>query len=419
MPRLPPNPGQTELTVREALQDKPSIWVARPSSPVHLAIFILVLTIAMSLIGSGSGQGLGGTAERSDAVADWLVVNALKDGLDPHSDIRPLLDHYNVVLWGNGEDNDRILKSPRTPGALMLLYPLTATSAEGAHVAMQLVGLIAIAIGMFVLATHFSFTWLTVFLGLCFSLLLGPARWSVLLGTQSPILFLCIALFLVLVDQGDKPLAGLWLAIAGTLKLFPLILFALLISRRARKTLIATVVILLGLNLIPLLLSNVTLHSTWVALTTTAESWFDISANIGLASTLERTLGLTSISPAIIGSIVIAVSSITVLIRKGSLGVASTLLVSAGILALPLAWPHYVLAVIPAVMLLLSEGSLNRVETALVLVGSAMTVPFDRVGLHTLGLGVIVVVLTVHLWVRDTLPVAADLRLADVHDPAV
>jgi hypothetical protein len=222
----------------------------------------------------------------------------------------------------------------------------------------------------------------------------------------------------VLIDQGDKPLAGLWLAIAGTLKLFPLILLALLISRRAKKTVIATVVILLGLNLIPLLLSNVTLQSTWVALTTTAESWFDISANIGLASTLERTLGL-SISPAIIGAIVIVVSSVTVLVRKASLGVASTLLVSAGILALPLAWPHYILAVVPAVMLLLSEGSLNRVESAIVLVGSALTVPFDRVALHTLGLGVIVIVLTLHLWIRDRLPVTRDLVFADARDPVV
>ena len=235
MRRLEPETGQNEMTVRDALHDEPSIWAARPRSPLYLAIFIAVLTIAMSLIGARSGQGLGGSAERSDAVADWLVVNALKDGLDPHADIRPLLEHYNVVLWGNGEDNDRILKSPRTPGALVLLYPLTATSPEGAHIAMQWVGVIAIAIGMFVLANHFSFTWLAVFLGLAFSLLLGPARWSVLLGTQSPILFLCIALFLVLVDQGDKPLAGLWLAVAGTLKLFPLILFALLIYASRQK----------------------------------------------------------------------------------------------------------------------------------------------------------------------------------------
>ena len=174
--------------------------------------------------------------------------------------------------------------------------------------------------------------------------------------------------------------------------------------------------ILLGLNLIPLLLPNVSLESTWTALTTTAESWFDISANIGLASTLER-VGLGSISPAVIGVIVIAVSSVTVLVRKGSLGVASTLLISAGILALPLAWPHYILAVVPAVLLLLAEGSLNRVEIALVLVGSVLTVPFDRVGLHTLGLGVIVAVLTVHLWIRDGMPVEGNLTHAEAHDP--
>ena len=404
--------------MRDALHDRPSIWAARPRSPAHLVIFVAVLTLAMSQIGSGPGQGIAGDVERSDAVGDWLVVNALKDGLDPHSDLRDLADHYDVVLWGGEDANDRIQKHPRTPGALVLLYPLTATSAEGAHLAMQWVGLLAIAVGMVVLGTHFSFTWVTVFVGLSFSLLLGPARWSLLLGSQSPVLFLCIALFLVLIDQGDRPLAGLWLAIAGTLKLFPLILLALLISRRAKKTAIATGVILLGLNLIPFLLPNVTLQSTWVALTSTAESWFDISANIGLAATLERTLGLGSVSPVVIGVIVIGVSSVTVLVRKGSLGVASTLLLSAGILALPLAWPHYILAVVPAVLLVLSEGSLNRVERVIVLVGAALTVPFDRVGLHTLGLGLIAIVLTMHLWILDRMPVAPNVIHADAHDPS-
>ena len=199
-----------------------SVWNTRPRSSLALVGVVVAMTAVLGWFGALAIARTIDPSSTADATADWLVVSALADGIDPHSNLRDLAGHYQVEFWASDEAVDRVLKHPRTPGALILLYPLSWLSADRAYAVMLLVGLASIAVGMIALSRSFSFSWIAIGLGIAYATLSGPARWSHLFGSQGPVLFLCLALFLVFTREEDNPWAGVWLGIAGTLKLFPL-----------------------------------------------------------------------------------------------------------------------------------------------------------------------------------------------------
>jgi hypothetical protein len=263
---------------------------------------------------------------------------------------------------------------------------------------MLVVGFVSVAVAMIALSKTFLLSWITVVLGIAYATLSGPARWSQLFGSQGPVLLLCLAMFLVLMSKSDNPWAGVWLAIAGTLKLFPLILLGVLLARRRTRGLAGAGVTLVALNLVPLLLPNLTVASTLEALSTTASSWFDSVGNIGLVATMGRVLPMQTLPALLIGVWMVVAAWWFVMRCHEPLGASSTFLICIGILALPLAWPHYLLAAVPTVIVALREKMLNQRQRVGAAVAIAMTIPFRSTALHTAGLALMAAVLVPALW---------------------
>lgn len=382
--------------------DQESLWTARPRFGAVLVVLVVAVTGALGWFGASAYSRSTDPASTADATADWLVVTALADGMDPHTNLRDLAERYDVAFWASDEPDDRILKHPRTPGALVLLYPLSWVTSDQAYTVMLVVGFLSIAIAMIVLSSTFNLPWVTLLLGIAYATLSGPARWSHLFGSQGPILLLCVAMFLVFVTKRDNPWAGVWLGIAGTLKIFPLVLLGVLIAHRRTRGITAAAVTLVVLNLVPLLLPNVTLPSTIEALSTTVSGWFDADANIGLVATLGRVLTIQPLPALLIGVWMVVAGWWFLLRRAEPMGASSAFLICIGIIALPLAWPHYILAAVPPVMLALHERILSRWQLIGALVAIVLTIPFRSVALHTGGLALMAALMAYVLWNRQT-----------------
>lgn len=375
-----------------------SLWTARPRFGPVLVGVVVVLTAVLGWFGASAYSRSTDPASTSDATADWLVATALADGIDPHTNLRDLADRYEIEFWASDEPDERILKHPRTPGALVLLYPLSWATADQAYAVMLIVGFASIAVAMIALSRNFSLSWLAILMGIAYTTLSGPARWSHLFGSQGPILLLCVALFLVFMAKSDNPWAGVWLGIATTLKLFPLILLGVLIAHRRTRGLAGAAVTLVVLNLVPLLLPNLSVASTIEALFTTVSGWFDSVGNIGLVATMGRVFPVRPLPALLIGVWMVVAAWWFVLRRSEPIGAASAFLMCIGILALPLAWPHYILAVVPTVMVALREKVLNQWQLIVALVAVAMTIPFRSTALHAAGLALMAAVLFPALW---------------------
>jgi len=382
--------------------DASSVWTARPRSGPALVGIVVALTALLGWFGALAIARSIDPSSTADATADWLVVSALADGIDPHSNLRELADRYKVEFWVSDEPVDRVLKHPRTPGALVLLYPLSWVTADQAYRVMLVVGFAATAVAMIALSRTFSLSWIAILLGIAYATLSGPARWSHLFGSQAPILLLCVAMFLVFMSKDDNPWTGVWLAIAGTLKMFPLVLLAVLIARRRTRGMAGAVVTLGLLNLTPLLLSHVRVASTMEALSTTVTNWLDLPANIGLSATIGRLLPVNPTLASILGALMVVGAWLFVLRRSGPLGASCAFLICIGMLALPLAWPHYILSAVPAVMLALHERVLTRWQFVGAMIAVVMTIPVRSIAFHTAGLALMAAVMAYALWTRQT-----------------
>jgi hypothetical protein len=209
-------------------------------------------------------------------------------------------------------------------------------------------------------------------------------------------------MFLVLMTRDDNVWAGVWLGLAGTLKLFPLVLLAVLIARRRTKGLVGAAVALCVLNLTPLLLPHVSVASTVDAITSTASNWFDLDTNIGLAATVGRVLPIQSSAAAWIGAGMVGAVWFLGLRRPGPLGASSGVLMCVGILALPFAWPHYILAALPTVLVAFHERILTRWQYIWALVAVVMTIPLRTIALQTAGLALMASLLAYALWDRQS-----------------
>jgi alpha-1,2-mannosyltransferase len=219
-----------------------------------------------------------------------------------------------------------------------------------------------------------------------------------------------VAVVVLTAMQGDRYTTGLALAIAGTLKVFPLVLVICLLVMRRWRAVTATAVGLGVLNLIPLLMPNVSLAPMVSAMTDTAEAWIDLTIGIpGLVaqwSTSSNLLTVSLVAVATIGFASVPVVRRNVTMQLGALG-----LLSASLLVLPISWPHYVLTLIPVWMLIDQDASLRRPVVVLLILGGVMLVPLTPIALHTAGLVLIVIaVATQGFYARQ--PISAGTRTA-------
>lgn len=162
--------------------------------------------------------------------------------------------------------------------------------------------------------------WVPVF-GVGF-LFLSPTRTAAWLGSQGPIIAALIAATWV---SRDRPIGGIWLGVAATLKLFPGLLIPMLWFQGRKRAAVGALSVVAGLNLAGLLLPDVTLAGSVETITA-----LDMSANPGNLS-----LGL----PVAVA----AVLAVGLIWWSRRLTFNQTMVVgSLGMLALsPVVWLHY------------------------------------------------------------------------------
>lgn len=372
--------------------------------PLPGAAMILVLVTALGWLTLG-GQDGAFPVERADSTADWLAASAFAAGLDPHADLRELANSFDVRYWEEYDQtsSDRVVRHPRTPGTLVLLYPLSWITAEQARVLMLVAALFATAATFMILWRARVLTPVALLVGTALAMVSGPARWSQLFVTQSAIVMLCVAVVLIGTMRGDVGRTGSALAIAGTLKLFPLVLVVLLVARRRYRTLALAIGLFAALNLIPILLPHVSMASMVDAFALTADSWTDITP--GLPGLIARWTTVDLPMLLLVAGIVLLPVLYLVFRDKLTYGAASLTLLAAALVVMPLSWPHYLLSLIPPFVLTSREVRLRSVFGVVLAFGAILLVPMTPVAIHTLGLSVIVIGVTVSgIFVGQSLP---------------
>lgn len=334
--------------------------------------------------------------EQADSTADLIVTKAFWDGVDPYQDVYDLADVYSIGYFNalpRGELN--LLIHPRTPGSLIVMGPIAPLTAEETVTAMLLVGLVSVSVGTLLLAHTFRLRYLLVLAAVAYGSISGPARWSHFFATQSTLLWGCIALVVIGLHRQRWVLAGTVLGIAGTLKIFPLVILFLLVRARRWKAVIATLCVVVLLSVVALLTPHVTLAGAVEAMSSGSDNWFRLRSNLSLAAVLNRTVGLTESGVLRVQGSAIAIGLVTFVIRKMSYAVGVPFLLAIGLLASPLTWPHYLLVLIPALLPVFNRiKGINYWSVALA-VGVALTLPFHQIGLQMLGVAVIAVALAV------------------------
>ncbi len=332
-----------------------------------------------------------GPVDRVDSTADWLVVSALAGGLDPYTDLRDLAQTFEIPFWEGIGATDRVVKHPRTPGALLVLYPLSWLSAEQARVVILVVGWVATVATFALLWKAAAVPPMVIFLGAAFALVSGPARWSSLFVTHSPIVMFCVAAVLIGNLKRDSVRGGVAVAIAASLKAFPGVLVVLLAVRRRYRALAASVGLMAVMNLAPLLLPNVSFSALVEAFRSTTHAWIDITP--GLPGLISRGTAVSFPMVLVIATVLVGMATTLVVTEKVGHAVGALALLSAALLAMPLSWPHYLLALIPPLVLVTREVPHKSVLGVLG-VGVLLLVPMTPIWTHTVGLAVILIGVT-------------------------
>jgi hypothetical protein len=176
-------------------------------------------------------------------------------------------------------------------------------------------------------------------------------EWSIRFSTISPFVAFASTFALVGIKNGDRPSSGIALAIAGTLKAFPLILLVLAAAHRRWRIVGWTIGSLGILNLLPFLTPQVRLSDAVDAL-------LGASARYGyLGGNMSLTTLVSDISNPIvgIGAFILVMTSVSWWIASYPSNVATdgAILIGIAILFSPLSWPHYGLIFYPAALLFL------------------------------------------------------------------
>lgn len=263
-----------------------------------------------------------------DVIADKAVAQAVVDNGDPY---RPLDEIGNA---------DGFWSAPRLPAALLIMTPLVLIPETPLIIGITILNVTAVVAVVFLSLrlAGISERWLIVTPLL---LLTAPGLQAVRSTNVAPLVGLAVVMTWSMVARGDSLVAGLPLALAASLKLFPLwIAFALIVGgrRRAGSTALAVFV---GLNLVGLLVPAVTVDGTIAVLG--QETFYSWAANISLAALADPYI------PAPITAAFVLVCLLAWLViskPRWELGIVAAPL---ALLAGPLTWPMYLMAVGPLI----------------------------------------------------------------------
>ena len=226
-------------------------WIARVS-PVAIPTlyFVCAISIGVLVVTSVSPA-------IADSTADWLATSAARDGLNPYVDLRVLSAHYSVDYFHPAQSHigDSPWLHPRTPGALLVLLPISFVSPDLLFKVVTFLSLAILGYAAFHLFPRVAgMEWTkALFLGtlLIFS---GPVVRTLQFGSIGLIIALLVCWFWIGIRDKDSWWAGIPLGVAIVLKLYPafLLLPALFLNRRRAATsavLVATSLVAAGMIL--------------------------------------------------------------------------------------------------------------------------------------------------------------------------
>jgi hypothetical protein len=334
--------------------------------PDRGAQYLVVISLVAMLFGL--------TASRSghlDIEADWLVARAAIDGTGAHLPLMRLASVYGVSYQPNlPADLAGTAIHPRTPGALLFFAPLALlpySAVAGLWALLStatLVGLV-LAVGRW---WRVPAGYRVIYLGVIAAspAALAAAAW----GTQSVLIaaLLMAVPFLLLRERPEW--AGATLAVAGLLKVFPLLLLPLLWGHT--RALGWCVVTVLGLTVAGLLMSGVGVSEWATSLMYAGEIWFYLSDNGSLAASLVRWSGMERTLAAALGLAVgfVGIVGLSAVNVKRQVQLVPVFLAGCcfALLATPVSWIHYDVAIFPAA-LWLAAGHTDQRRMTLVIAG--------------------------------------------------
>lgn len=313
----------------------------------------VITTAALALVVVAALATMWANVDRAvtDSTADWLVLNAARSGLNPWDDLVSLADQLDVNFAeiGGSEIGPIERVHPRTPAALMLMSPLAALSADGAFIALTILTSVCyFAVVAWVLP---SLTGIRR-RNLLVAGIVGIAGTSFLtaleFGTQSGILLLVTAGCWLAVRKGAPGIGGLLLGIAGALRIFPLLLVIPIWRSGRRREVWWALSSFVALNIVGLLLFDLTVIDSIQALATAGDAWIPFSGNGSVAMPLVR-LGLDPTAVGIALMVGAALASWMVSRRGFDFDLAFGVVIVLSLLSSPLSWEHYDLLLIPVV----------------------------------------------------------------------
>lgn len=213
---------------------------------------LVVAGVVASVVGNGWRES---TVGASDALLDWMVVDAIRGEGSPH-------DRLDVLFRNHGYSAPTETHShPRAPGALLLQTPLLLVDKYDARSVMTVISIVSVVVVILVSEQLTGWPiWVLVAIGgfLFFSVVMQQ---TFVFGVQSALVAALIALAWWLLDHDRDAGAGALLGVAATLKLFPALLLVILWRSRP-TTLRWGIGVAIVLNLIGLALPDVSLTGT-------------------------------------------------------------------------------------------------------------------------------------------------------------
>lgn len=324
---LPSDSSKSEAKPRRALL------------PVAFAVFVL-LGVAGFVVWTFSEKV---NPALTDARADWIVVHAAHEGMDPWSDLPTLGSALGTEYLPVGADElgefERV--HPRTPAALLLLSPLILIGADTSYVAALIAGTLLLFATALIVRTRFNwFPPTLIVLYVIVWMTTAAFLQSSEFGTQSTLILLLVAVAWRSNRDKDSVGGGLALGVAMCLKIFPGLLLIPLLGYRKYRSAFTSVLVFVGLNAFSVQLFGLDPFDALTAVRSPSEAWVGFSGNGSLAMPLvslgmdPNMAGYITVAVAVVASIIVVMVS-----RSWDEAVSSVLVIA--LLCSPLSWVHY------------------------------------------------------------------------------
>jgi hypothetical protein len=337
-----------------------------------LSIGVVVLAALMGFLAVRASGLSDGIPFGADSIADWLVTRAFVEGVDPYLPV-PELGQMLGVPWESPNAGSNPAH-PRLPGAFLLQLPMLLSNEEVASWGVILLGALGIVASLLMVARRQPVSAIAAVGFLAMAFLSQAAIWGFTFVSQA---LLLVGLMGLVAWQPSSPrfavLRGLAIGIAGTLRIFPMLLIIPYIRRRDWKTVGWALGSFGVVNVLPLLAQHVVLENALSAFRSSLGTWFEVYSNISLLAWIDRGIGLPEAAILPVQVLIIALGVLVCLKVKPGLERELGALAVLGVAGFAISWPQYLLMALPFLLLVITRADTPAVARAL---GIASLVPF-------------------------------------------